>query len=363
MVFTTRIDSDTRARVHYLRNVKRYSTRKVAELCDVSRWSVVRISREKRHRECFKTSVNCKGRPKKLTGRQMRLLLRSVRALRHEEGNFSARRLMEQAGIHESEISVRSVTRFLNEHGYFYLQARKKGLVKKEDLKKRVKFAKFCRKNCKDNFWTHHVSFYLDGTGFAHKTNPLDQARAPTGRTWRKKSEGLTIGCTGKGRKEGTGGRVLKLMVAISYGKGVIACEPYEKMCGKYFSDFIDRNFDTMFKIADKGECRFWVQDGDPSQNSAEARAAMSRARCELFKIPPRSPDLNPIENLFNMTSQILKKDAIALNIRKESYNEFERRVIKTMKSIPMEYINKLISSMNKRLNLVIKNKGNRIKY
>ncbi len=47
----------------------------------------------------------------------------------------------------------------------------------------------------------------------------------------------LTFGCTGKGRKEGTG-----------YGKGVIVCEPYEKMCGKYFSNFIDRNFDTMFK-------------------------------------------------------------------------------------------------------------------
>ena len=45
----------------------------------------------------------------------------------------------------------------------------------------------------------------------------------------------------------GTGGRVLKLMVAISYGKGVIVCEPYEKMCGKYFSNFIDRNFDIMF--------------------------------------------------------------------------------------------------------------------
>ena len=35
MVFTARIDSDTRAKVFYLRNVKGCSTRKVAELCDV----------------------------------------------------------------------------------------------------------------------------------------------------------------------------------------------------------------------------------------------------------------------------------------------------------------------------------------
>lgn len=42
-------------------------------------------------------------------------------------------------------------------------------------------------------------------------------------------------------------------MVAITYGKGVIVCEPYENLCGKYFSDFIDRQFDTMFEMADKG--------------------------------------------------------------------------------------------------------------
>ena len=85
------------------------------------------------------------------------------------------------------------------------------------------------------------------------------------------------MGCTSKGRKEGTGGKVLKLVVAISYGKGVIICEPYEKMTGAYFSNFIDRNFNTMFQTADKGNSRIWVQDGDPSQNSALAKSAMLR--------------------------------------------------------------------------------------
>ena len=80
------------------------------------------------------------------------------------------------------------------------------------------------------------------------KQTHLTKLKAPKGRTWRKKSEGLKLGCTGKGRKEGTGGRVLKLMVATSYDKGIVVCEPYEKMCGTYFSDFIDRNFESMLK-------------------------------------------------------------------------------------------------------------------
>lgn len=97
------------------------------------------------------------------------------------------------------EISVRSVTRFLNENGYFYLQAREKGLMKEDDLKKRVKFAKYYKKNLQKTFG-HTMSY-----GFKHT---LDQACAPKGRMWRKKSEGLAFGCTGKGRKEGTGGHV-----------------------------------------------------------------------------------------------------------------------------------------------------------
>ena len=70
---------------------------------------------------------------------------------------------------------------------------------------------------------------------------------------------------------------MLKLVVAISYGKGVNICEPYEKMTGAYFSYFIDRNFNTMFQTADKRNSCIWVQDGDPSQNSALAKSAMLR--------------------------------------------------------------------------------------
>ena len=39
----------------------------------------------------------------------------------------------------------------------------------------------------------------------------------------------------------------------------------------------------------------------DPSLNSRAARDAMIRCRSELLKIPPRSPDLNPKENIFTL--------------------------------------------------------------
>ena len=107
----------------------------------------------------------------------------------------------------------------------------------------------------------------------------------------------------------------------------------------------------------------FWVQDGDPSQNSALAKSAMSRADSTLLKLPPRSPDLHPIENLFHIASNKLKEQAVSQNITKESFEQLKQRAINTMYSIRIETVNNLIGSMNSRLNDVIRNKGNRTRY
>jgi len=83
--------------------------------------------------------------------------------------------------------------------------------------------------NYPSTVWTETIAFYLDGVSFVNKTNPMDQVRAPKGIVWRKKSEGLEQGCLAKGSKAGTGGKVAKMMVAASPGKGVLTCERYEK--------------------------------------------------------------------------------------------------------------------------------------
>lgn len=94
------------------------------------------------------------------------------------------------------------------------------------------------------------------------KVNPLDQARAPRGRVWRKRSEGLKFGCTANGSKVGTGGRVAKLMVAISFNKGVIACEPYEEMNGAYFAEFVRGKCEALFSKCNKMEVGYSFKMG-----------------------------------------------------------------------------------------------------
>ena len=356
------IDNETRARVYYLGKVEGLSNRKVAKLCGVSQSSVWRIcQRQNQPQRNEKARVFRRGKPQKISHRQKRLLLRVLAKLRRTEGQFSVKRLMQQSGMTTGEISIQTVYRFLNSQGYYHRQARKKGLISKLDMTKRVTFARRVRKSYPEDLWTKRIAFYLDGTGFTYKRNPLDQARAPKGRIWRKKSEGLRPDCTAKGRKAGTGGKVLKLMVAISYDSGVLVAEPYEKMTGEYFAHFIEQQFEGMFQLANKE--RIWVQDGDPCQNSKRAMVAMETTGATLLKIPPRSPDLNPIENFFHLVGKKLREDALARQITMETFATFRARVIRTIFSIDKKTINNLIGSMNTRINSVIKFKGQRLKY
>ena len=213
--------------------------------------------------------------------------------------------------------------------------------------------------------WTRQVAFYLDGVSFTFKTNPQAEAKCPRARIWRQRGEGLSFGCTAKGSKEGTGSRLVKHFVAITYGECVILCESYEHLTGTFFAEFIEKHFNSLFDKANKNGSRLWVQDGDPSQTSKAAKSAMANCNCDasFIQIPPRSPDLNLIENFFHLVRCKLKSDALVLNITKETLQQFKARVIRTIYSIPVATINKTIDSMSTRVEQIIDKKGLHIKY
>ena len=306
---------------------------------------------------------NNKGRTVKLTDRDNRKLVCSLLKLRENYGNFTSTDVQRESGILEKNVSNRTIRRCLRKHGYSYMQCRRKGQLLKEDLKARLTFARKC-KNLPETFWRQGVSFYFDGTGWAHKTNPCRNARTSRTRTWKKKSEGLDRLCTAKGKKEGSGGKMAKFMVAISYNRGIIKCSQYTgNVNSEFCASFIQEHFPDMFENSANVKGKLFLQDGDPSQNSKLARDAMDLVGCKLFKIPPRSPDLNPIENIFHLIGKKLKTDALTNDLQHESYSEFCKRVQKISLDFPIGVIDKTIDSMSKRIDIVIKNKGLRTKY
>ena len=303
------------------------------------------------------------GRPRKLKERDLRNIKQKLGKLRESGSPFCSKQIQEECGISPATVSNRTLRRRLNDMEFFYLQSRKKGLLSKGDLTKRLAFARAHVKK-PASFWQHQIAFYLDGTGWAHKTNPADHAVTLRSRTWRKKSEGCKIGCTAKGKKEGVGGKVANFMVAISYGKGVIAAVPYEgHINGEKFADIIANSFPQMLSAAQKGDIKLFVQDGDKSQNSKVALEQLEVIGASVFAIPARSPDLNPIENVFHLSGKKIKLDGLALNIQHESFEQFQQRCQSTLMSFSSDIIDRTISSMPKRLLEVIKGRGNRTKY
>ena len=80
----------------------------------------------------------------------------------------------------------------------------------------------------------------------------------------------------------------------------VAEATPYEKMTGEFFTTFIREHFNFTFANAGpKADSpRLFVMDNDPSQTSHVAKGALEEIEGSFHEIPPRSPDLNPIENI-----------------------------------------------------------------
>ena len=299
------------------------------------------------------------GRPRKITERDERNILRAIPRLRARQKQFSSKLIQEEANL--GHVTTRTICGYLNKNGYRYRQARKKGLLTKADKVKRVTFSKQMLDVGAD-FWENKIAFYFDGVGFAHKRNPNGEARAAGAMTWRLPKEGLQR--TTKGKKEGSGGKMANFFVGIAHDRGTVLCEHMEtKLTGASFAEFVRTHFPVAFERVAKPECDTFLQDGDPRQVSKIAKEAMTAIGCKMFGIPPRSPDLNPIENVFHLIRRKLREDALRMEITYENYEQFCQRVKRTIENFSIDIINKTIESLPKRLSLVICGNGERTKY
>ena len=357
MVFAKKIDQLTSARIHVMYNDFNMPVSKIHQkFPKVSRATIYRHTKIKNPEA--KRVAKKMGRACKLNQREERTILRTIKTLRKNDVNFTANQVRVESGC--MHVSYRTIVRKMNTFGYNHLQARKKGVLSENDKKIRRKFAREISKQKSKEYWKEDIMFYLDGMGLVHKTNPYVATKAPKPHIWRKKGEGLQY--TAKGTKAGYGGKVANFMVAISFNKGVVCCEHYTKMNGNYFEGFVNRNFDMISQKCNH-KSRIFVQDGDPSQNCKPALAAIKSCNFTLQKNPARSPDLNPIENVFNLVKNDLKASAVASKLTHETYKAFCNRAKMIMEEVSVEKIDNIISSMHSRILGVIKYKGCRLHY
>ena len=87
--------------------------------------------------------------------------------------------------------------------GYKNLKSRKRGLLKKIDLKIRAKFCRKVKKNkLTQELWNNRTSFNKDNKRFQYKQNPREQTRTPKTREWRKKMPRFSLRLCCRRKKE-----------------------------------------------------------------------------------------------------------------------------------------------------------------
>ena len=148
MVYTRETSAQNRAHVLLLRTECRLSYRAIARKCNISKPSVERICTN--DRKTSKTFASPKfGSQKKVEERSLRTLALSFTKCWNENLNVNVTSLVQKSGFSLQQTSRRPFSKLLNEMGYFFLQARKKGLLSEADRKKRLEYAK-TKKNA---FW------------------------------------------------------------------------------------------------------------------------------------------------------------------------------------------------------------------
>jgi transposase len=98
-------------------------------------------------------------------------------------------------------------------------------------------------------------------------------------------------------------------------------------------------------------------QDNDPKHTCRVAKDFLAQNRVKVMDWPANSPDLNPIENLWQIIKNKVEKRM------PQNVEELKEFLVEEWEAISKETVNNLVSSIKNRCNLVLERNGDRIEY
>ena len=133
-------------------------------------------------------------------------------------------------------------------------------------------------------------------------------------------------------------------------------------MNSQFFAVRIQNTLPQAFLQSQKA-WRVLVQDNDPSQTSKVAIGSLSATSAPHLILPARSPDLNPIENMFDTKKRRLPDQALSRNTVSESEAEFEVGVVATLHKVAREHSDKTTSSTSTKIREIVLRQGGRSSF
>jgi len=277
------------------------------------------------------------GRPRKTTVRVDRVIKRKSTADVHKTAAELCRELREEK---IADISRSTVTRRLHEENLFGRIGSRKPLVSAKNRKARLEFARAHQHWTADDW--RKVAFSDETKVNLFGNDGKSYIRRPKGQRDNIRYQTPTV-------KHG-GGSVMLWGIFSGYGLGPIV-KIEGKMNGVMYRKILEENLlqyaeDHMPLAIDR------IFQHDPKHTSQVVKQWLSSEKIRVLKWPAQSPDLNPIELLWNVIKLRIRKKKIS------NKGQLYQILQEEWSKIPAQTINDLIESMPRRCQAVFKSQG-----
>lgn len=171
---------------------------------------------------------------------------------------------------------------------------------------------------------------------------------------WRKDGDAFKLGCTQPTVKHS---KYIMIWGCFSgHGMGQLT-EVSGRMDAVMYRDILDTHLiSSAVQIGIESDYIF-QHDNDPKHTSKLVKSFLSEKGINVLEWPPQSPDLNPIEHMWDQLDR-----EISIN-RRKSFQDFKEALFERWYLITPKIIQKLVQSMPSRLEAVIAAKGAATKY
>lgn len=317
-----------------------FPSRFIASREKVSQSSVIRIKQKVEATGSTK-DLPKSGRPRTFTGRDERNIVRMLSTGECSTAVDIQKKLRNDSNIAVSENTIK---RTLHRNGLSSRVRKKKPYLKKTHRERRLKFAKKYKdwgvEEWNKVIWSDESKFMIFGSD---------------GRKycWKKPGEPLTDRHVVPTVKFG-GGCIMVWGCFSSFGVGNIV-RIYGNMNGELYRQILDDDLlgTISWNEVDTNDIIF-QQDNDPKHTANLTWQWFEDNDINVLEWPPQSPDLNPIEHLWNEIDRRLRQSFTGIHTQDQLWDAIQT----IWAEMDIEFLNKLIESMPERINDVILARG-----